>query len=89
MNLFLYSDIEVIEDDSRMIQKSDPCQKFACELQVCLQKHQYQESKCQDAIKRLVKCCSIWKEESFKVCSGIEYEDHPLLKSPKNDSVKS
>ena len=71
-----------------MSKKSDPCQKFACELQVCLQKNHYQESKCQEAIKRLVKCCNIWKEESYKVCSGIEYEGHPL-KKPSQDDVKS
>ena len=61
-------------DVKRMSSKADPCQKFACELQVCLQKNKYQEAKCKEAIKRLVKCCSIWKEESFKVCQGIEYE---------------
>jgi len=56
--------------------KVDPCQKRACELQECLQKNNYQEEKCADAIKRLVNCCNIWKEESFKVCRGIEYEGH-------------
>ena len=32
--------------------KVDPCQKRACELQECLQKNNYQEEKCADAIKR-------------------------------------
>ena len=50
-----------------MSSKADPCQKYACELQVCLQKNNYQEDKCQETIKRLVKCCFTWKEESFKV----------------------
>ena len=67
-----------------MSEKTDPCQKFACELQVCLQKNNYQESKCQEAIKRLVKCCQAWKEESFKVCSGIDYENHKQS-DKKND----
>jgi len=38
------------------------------------------EEKCSEAIKRLVSCCNIWKEESFKVCRGIEYEGHSLKK---------
>ena len=68
-----------------MSKKTDPCQKFACELQVCLQKNNYQESKCQEAIQRLVKCCQIWKEESFKVCSGIDYEDHKTSDKQNDD----
>lgn len=66
-----------------MSKKADPCQKFACELQVCLSKNYYQESKCQEAITRLVKCCNIWKEESYKVCSGISYEGNNLEQSKK------
>ena len=68
-----------------MSKKTDPCQKFACELQVCLQKNNYQESKCQEAIKRLVKCCQTWKEESFKVCSGIDYENHKQSDKENDD----
>ena len=26
--------------------KSDPCQKYACDIQVCLAKNKYQEVKC-------------------------------------------
>jgi len=66
-----------------MSQKADPCQKFACELQVCLAKNNYQEIKCKEYIERLTKCCNIWKEESFKVCSGISYEGHNLEKPSK------
>ena len=56
-----------------MSSKSDPCQKFACQLQECLKKNNYQESKCLEVIEKLVNCCTIWKEKSFKVCSGIDY----------------
>ena len=56
-------------------QARDPCQKYACELQVCLKNNNYQESKCQKALDRLVKCCTLWREESFKVCSGIKVPD--------------
>ena len=53
-------------------QARDPCQKYACELQVCLKNNNFQENKCQNALERLVKCCSLWRQESFKVCSGIK-----------------
>jgi len=59
-------------------EKTDPCQKRACELQVCLQKYNFQEDRCKAEIKRLIDCCNKWKEESFKVCRGIEYEGNTL-----------
>ena len=55
-------------------QTRDPCQKYACELQVCLQRNNYQEKKCQGSITNLVRCCEVWKQESSKVCSGITSE---------------
>ncbi|CAO3635692.1 unnamed protein product [Cunninghamella blakesleeana] len=36
---------------------SPPCQQFACQLQDCLQRNNYQESKCQSSIKALKECC--------------------------------
>lgn len=54
--------------------KADPCQKFACDIQTCLAKNNYQEAKCAYELRKLVECCTKWKGESFKVCQGIEYE---------------
>jgi len=51
----------------------DPCQKPACDLQVCLQRSQYQEARCVEAIARLVACCDLWGDKSTKVCPGIQY----------------
>ena len=64
-------------------QARDPCQKYACEVQVCLQRNNYQENKCQETIKNLVKCCQLWGEESFKVCSGIKLPEEPNTEVPK------
>ena len=41
--------------------------------QVCLQKNNYQEEKCQKVLQSLVDCCALWKEQSWKVCQGIDY----------------
>ena len=60
----------------------DPCQKHACNLQDCLQKHNYQESKCDHVINDILKCCSRHRESSI-VCSGF------LKKLAFQDSGKS
>ena len=41
--------------------------------QVCLQKNNYQEEKCQKVLQSLVDCCALWKDQSWKVCQGIDY----------------
>ena len=42
-------------------------------MQVCLQKNNYQEERCKEVLERLVDCCALWKEQSWKVCQGIDY----------------
>lgn len=70
--------------------KKDPCQKYACELQVCLKRENFQESACQAYINRLVECCRLWKEESFKVCSGINWKEEESGESlPSTKSNRS
>ncbi|ORZ05412.1 hypothetical protein BCR42DRAFT_428250 [Absidia repens] len=34
-----------------------PCQQFACAIQDCLQRNDYQEAKCQKSMKALRDCC--------------------------------
>ncbi|KAK3833663.1 MAG: p8 MTCP-1 [Linnemannia gamsii] len=36
---------------------SQPCHKQACAIQACLTKNNYQESRCQNVIEQLQKCC--------------------------------
>ncbi|CAO3637877.1 unnamed protein product [Mucor fragilis] len=38
-------------------QQVPPCQKFACAIQDCLGKNDYQESKCAKELEALHKCC--------------------------------
>lgn len=44
-----------VENDSNI--SVDPCKKFACEWQTCLERFSYREEKCADVIERLRKCC--------------------------------
>lgn len=36
-----------------------PCKKQACAIQFCLQRRNYQESKCVDVIQRYYDCCRV------------------------------
>ena len=47
-------------------EKQDPCKKYACEFQYCLQKHNYLEEKCVDVLNRIKKCC----EENYDMRSS-------------------
>ncbi len=38
-------------------EKKDPCLKFACKLQYCLQNSGYVEEKCSSIVNELIKCC--------------------------------
>ncbi|KAL3846577.1 hypothetical protein ACJMK2_017553 [Sinanodonta woodiana] len=58
---------------SAMVKKRlelDPCQKEACEIQKCLQAHNYKESACKDVLEAMRKCCENFRSDS-KCCSGI------------------
>ncbi|KAI9305572.1 hypothetical protein BJ944DRAFT_239534 [Cunninghamella echinulata] len=43
--------------DNKKSSSIPPCQQFACQLQDCLQRNNYQEEKCQTSIKALKQCC--------------------------------
>jgi len=64
----------------------DPCQKYACRIQTCLAKSNYQESKCQFEISKLVECCNTWKDKSFKVCQGIAYEGNTRVSNTSREN---
>jgi hypothetical protein len=52
---------------------SDPCKKFACAIQSCLEKNNYQEEKCKKQLENLLDCCRKNLENSF-VCEGYKKE---------------
>ncbi|XP_014474874.1 PREDICTED: cx9C motif-containing protein 4 [Dinoponera quadriceps] len=49
---------------------ADPCKKFACKLQKCLNENIYQPSRCQEVIEELRICCRKYSNQST-VCEGI------------------
>jgi hypothetical protein len=34
-----------------------PCKRFACAIQACLNKHHFNETKCQKELKEFEECC--------------------------------
>ncbi|XP_034945476.1 cx9C motif-containing protein 4 [Chelonus insularis] len=51
--------------------KTDPCKKYACQLQTCLKDNVYQPSRCTSVIENLRQCCRKHFEHSL-VCEGID-----------------
>lgn len=35
----------------------DPCKKYACELQYCLQANNYNQVRCESIVNKLKQCC--------------------------------
>ncbi|WBW74417.1 mitochondrial intermembrane space protein [Schizosaccharomyces osmophilus] len=48
------------------------CQKEACNLQNCIQRNQYNQSKCEEYINSLLKCCNLWYSQN-----GSESKESP------------
>ncbi|KAI8096500.1 uncharacterized protein BX664DRAFT_324139 [Halteromyces radiatus] len=49
--------------------KSPPCQQFACAIQDCLQRNDYQEAKCRSSLNALKECCEkLLKEGGSSPC---------------------
>ncbi|CAF0807157.1 unnamed protein product [Rotaria sp. Silwood1] len=57
-------------------QQTEFCQKFACDLQTCLNKHTYNPEKCDKILDQLKQCCLEHGTQSPVVCSGF-----PISKS--------
>lgn len=48
----------------------DPCLKYACELQKCLQANDYKEELCTKIMEDMLTCCEKWKEKA-ECCLGF------------------
>ncbi|XP_062867973.1 cx9C motif-containing protein 4 [Trichomycterus rosablanca] len=60
--------------------QKDPCQKQACAIQKCLQANNYIESRCEDVIQAMRRCCEDNSAETSVCCSGFRKE----MKSTKD-----
>jgi len=54
--------------------KKDPCLRYACDIQKCLQGNNYNENACTVTIERLSKCCKRFNYTPL-CCEGIPPED--------------
>ncbi|KAI8379360.1 uncharacterized protein BYT42DRAFT_568512 [Radiomyces spectabilis] len=53
--------------------ETPPCQKYACDIQDCLQKNNYQESKCEAQLVALRKCCEeLLDNNGSSVCCPVK-----------------
>uniref|UniRef100_A0A8D0C3E7 Cx9C motif-containing protein 4 n=1 Tax=Salvator merianae TaxID=96440 RepID=A0A8D0C3E7_SALMN len=66
-----------------MAQK-DPCQKYACEIQKCLQANNYVESKCEAVLQKMRRCCAQYPEGRSISCSGFNVKKEEKQKKSKN-----
>ncbi|XP_011476347.1 cx9C motif-containing protein 4 [Oryzias latipes] len=63
--------------------QKDPCQKQACAIQTCLQANKYVESKCEDVIREMQRCCAAQTGNSV-CCSGFKDSKLTNFKPSKN-----
>ncbi|KAH8373746.1 hypothetical protein KR200_009182 [Drosophila serrata] len=67
--------------------RKDRCKPYACRIQDCLSKNNYQEDKCLDVLEDMRQCCLKWHKVSV-CCSGIDLEKS-YLPEEKKPSAKS
>lgn len=48
---------------SFMSESDNPCQAQACDIQACIQRHQFQQDKCEHLVQKLYKCCANFYQE--------------------------
>ncbi|CAL1528955.1 unnamed protein product [Lymnaea stagnalis] len=63
--------------------RKDPCQKYACDLQTCLQANDYQEWHCEPVLQALYDCCARSGYKNSDVCSGITVKETSLTNALK------
>ncbi|XP_027010140.2 cx9C motif-containing protein 4 [Tachysurus fulvidraco] len=65
----------------------DPCQKQACDIQKCLQANNYSESRCEDVIRAMMKCCEAQKGKDSVCCAGFT-QGHKTTADKTQDGVE-
>ena len=55
--------------------EKEPCQRFACAIQVCLKNNNFDDTKCQAAIEDMRKCCEkLEKQQIYSfICQGCKH----------------
>lgn len=68
-----------------MTQQEDdnPCKPIACELQTCIQRHQFQQEKCSQVIERLYTCCEAFYERNGDDARSASCPDPRALRAKR------
>ena len=55
--------------------EKEPCQRFACAIQVCLKNNNFDDNKCQAAIEDMRKCCEKLEKQNIYsfICQGCKH----------------
>ncbi|KAF2221146.1 hypothetical protein BDZ85DRAFT_266359 [Elsinoe ampelina] len=61
--------------------KTDPpCHALACQIQDCLQKNQYDQSRCEKEIDRLYECCNAFYQKNGDDSQNVSCPKASLLR---------
>ncbi len=60
-----------------------PCQREACSIQACLDKHSYDDQKCQKEIELMRLCCKRVEYKSY-ICDGFNPDKIKTNKNKKS-----
>lgn len=70
-------------EDADPCQKNKKCQKLACDIQWCLSRNGYQQSRCTDFVERWESCCEAVRARLAESMKAIENnKDSPSKTKP-------
>ncbi|PAA86398.1 hypothetical protein BOX15_Mlig011155g1, partial [Macrostomum lignano] len=67
---------------------SSPCQKFACAIQDCLARHNYNPEECRSAMQNLIDCCARFRHVRQSCCE-LGGGSSSAAANPVSQSAKS
>jgi len=67
---------------------ADECQPFACAIQGCLQRNNYNQDACRSVIEALLDCCEVNRAKDLPSCDGFKFQVQKRLKEKKEASSK-
>lgn len=53
------------------VDPANPCQPYACDIQACIQRHQFQQERCEHLVKKLYACCAAFYEKHGRDTSCV------------------
>ncbi|CAG7838154.1 unnamed protein product [Allacma fusca] len=72
-----------------MPKSPDECQPWACMIQDCLQKNNYQQEKCEHIIQKMLDCCEFNASRNFASCDGFKFQLQKRIKAREQSNGPS